>query len=155
MPSRYLIFKFIHVLGVVVLLGNVTVTAVWKVFADRTRDARVVAFAQRLVIGTDYAFTLGGIILIVVGGYGMGWTGGVSLATGWILWGQVLFLVSGLIWAVFLLPIQATQSSLAKDFGRLDQIPGRYQMLGRRWLIMGIVATIPLVAAMYFMIVKP
>ncbi len=39
----------LHVLGVVVFLGNLVVTAVWKTLADRTRDASVVAYAQRLV----------------------------------------------------------------------------------------------------------
>ena len=47
----YSIFKFIHVLGVVVLLGNVTITAFWKVFADRTRNASLIAHAQYAVSG--------------------------------------------------------------------------------------------------------
>ena len=49
----YATFKFLHVLGAIILVGNVTVTAVGKVFADRTHDARVVAFGQRLVTITD------------------------------------------------------------------------------------------------------
>jgi hypothetical protein len=33
----YLAFKVIHLLGVVLFLGNIIVTAVWKTLADRTR----------------------------------------------------------------------------------------------------------------------
>jgi uncharacterized membrane protein (DUF485 family) len=33
----------LHVLGVVVFVGNLVVTAVWKTFADQTRDPRQAA----------------------------------------------------------------------------------------------------------------
>ena len=41
----YLFLKGIHILGVILLLGNIIVTAWWKIMADRTRDPRVIAFA--------------------------------------------------------------------------------------------------------------
>jgi len=47
------------VLGIVLFLGNLIVTAVWKVLADRTRQVDVIAYAQRLVAITDIAFTVG------------------------------------------------------------------------------------------------
>ena len=58
----------LHVLGVVLFLGNLIVTAVWKVLADRTRQVDVIAYAQRLVAVTDIAFTAPGAILIAVSG---------------------------------------------------------------------------------------
>jgi uncharacterized membrane protein len=36
----------VHVLGFVVFLGNLIVTAVWKTLADRTRDPGEIAYAQ-------------------------------------------------------------------------------------------------------------
>jgi hypothetical protein len=51
----------LHILGVVLFLGNIVVTAVWKVLADRTRNPAVVAYAQRLVTVTDIAFTATGV----------------------------------------------------------------------------------------------
>ncbi len=57
-----------HVLGVVLFLGNIVVTAVWKLLADRTREPAVVAFAQRLVTFTDVAFTATGAGLIAISG---------------------------------------------------------------------------------------
>jgi uncharacterized membrane protein len=65
----YNAFKMIHLLGVVVFLGNIIVTALWKALADRTADPPVIAFAQRLVTLTDWIFTAGGALLIVIGGY--------------------------------------------------------------------------------------
>ncbi len=45
----------LHVLGVVLFLGNLIVTAVWKVLSDRTRQADDIAYAQRLDAVTDIA----------------------------------------------------------------------------------------------------
>ena len=45
----YQAFKVVHLFGVVVFLGNIIVTALWKVMADRTAEARIIAYAQDLV----------------------------------------------------------------------------------------------------------
>ena len=108
----YAAWKFVHVLGVVLLVGNVTVTSVWKVFADRTGEPRTIAFAQRLVTGTDWAFTGSGIVLMIGGGYGMALGAGFALTgAGWLLWSQVMTVVSGLLWLGVLLPIQVKDGS--------------------------------------------
>ena len=61
-------FKVVHLFGVILFLGNVIVTGVWKVLADRTGEPRVIAYAQRLVTLTDWIFTAGGVALILIGG---------------------------------------------------------------------------------------
>ena len=91
----YAFFKSVHILGFVLMAGNVTVTALWKVFADRTSNTRIIAFAQWLVTVTDYSFTFFGGFLMVVGGYGAAWVGHLSLFhTPWLVLGQ-LMLASG------------------------------------------------------------
>ncbi len=151
----YSILKFLHVLGVVLLIGNVTITAYWKVFADRTRDGVLVAHAQRAVIYADWLFTLPGIVLILVGGYGMAYHAGLNLfESPWLVWGQVFFLVSGLIWLAVLVPVQIRQSRVARALSPTDRVPESYWRDGRIWLIWGIVATVPLIAAIYVMIAK-
>lgn len=149
------ILKFIHVLGVVILIGNVTVTAFWKVFADRTENPSVVAYGQRLVTLTEFFFTLTGIALILIGGYGMIYVAGLDpLQPGWLVEGQLLFLLSGLIWLVVLVPIQIRQARAARRFENGGTIPDSYWGDGRRWLIWGVVATVFLVRAVYVMIAK-
>jgi uncharacterized membrane protein len=152
----YPVFKLLHLLGVVLLLGNVTVTAVWKVFADRTGSPAVVAFAQRMVIVTDWFLTLGGVLLLGVGGYGMSMTANIDVIdTRWIAIGQLLFAISGLIWIGILVPTQIAQQRATRAFD-LSQpgLPESYRRLSRRWLVWGIIATLPLIAAMYLMIVR-
>ena len=99
----YLAFKVVHILGVVFFLGNIIVTGAWKVLAGRTGEPRTIAYAQRLVTLTDWIFTLGGVILILIGAYGMVWTGGLNpLAPLWLIAAQSLFIASGIIWVVIL-----------------------------------------------------
>ena len=152
----YAILKTLHIIGVVVLLGNVTITAYWKVLADRTSDARLVAHAQQGVTVADWIFTLAGIVLILVGGYGAAANAGFSL-TGplWLVIGQLLFAVSGLVWLCVLVPIQIRQARVARSLAREAILPSQYRRDSRRWLVWGIVATVPLVAAIYVMVAKP
>ena len=147
--------KLLHLLGVILLVGNVTVTSVWKVFAERTREPATIAFSQRLVTGTDWVFTGGGIVLMVVGGYGMVLVAGMPLLQpGWLLWSQLMFVLSGAIWAGVLLPLQVRQARMTRAFTREGEIPARYWRLARAWIFWGVTATLPLLVAMYLMVVK-
>lgn len=151
----YEVLKFLHLLGVVILIGNVTITAFWKVFADRTGDMRLVAHAQQAVIVADWLFTLPGIALILLGGYGMALHANLDLfGDAWLIWGQVLFLVSGAIWLGILVPTQIRQSRAARSFITGDAVHGSYVRDSRVWLIWGIAATVPLIAGLYVMIAK-
>jgi uncharacterized membrane protein len=152
----YEFMKFLHLIGVVLLVGNVTITAFWKVFADRTGDAQIVAYAQHLVTLCDWIFTLSGIIMIFIGGYGMAFVRGYNVfESTWLIWGQLLFLVSGLIWLFVLIPLQIRQAQQARVSSLSGSVPAAYWRDGRLWLIWGIIATIPLVGAVYVMIAKP
>jgi uncharacterized membrane protein len=152
----YSVLKFLHVLGVILLIGNVTITAFWKVFADRTGKPTLVAHAQHLVTVTDWIFTLSGIVLIVAGGYGMVVLGNVDpLGQRWLVWGQFLFLLSGMVWLGVLVPVQIQQARMAKSFAEGKAIPDGYWRRGRVWLVCGVGATVPLIAATFVMIAKP
>jgi hypothetical protein len=50
---------------VILFLGNIVVTGVWKVLVGATGEPRVIAYAQRLVTLTDWIFTAGGVALIL------------------------------------------------------------------------------------------
>ena len=151
----YVLFKTLHIIGVVVLLGNVTITAYWKVLADRSNDTRLIAHAQHGVTIADWIFTLAGIVLILVGGYGAAAVAGSSITTStWLILGQLLFAVSGLVWICILIPIQIRQARAVRSLLPDDTLPLEYRYDSRRWLIWGIIATVPLVAAIYVMVAK-
>lgn len=154
--TAFNIFKFAHLLGVILLVGNITVTAVWKVFADRTRDASIVAFGQRLVTGTDFGLTVPGIVLTMVGGYGAMIAAQYDFpGPFWLLWSQICFVAAGLVWLGILIPIQVIQARMAREFADAADVPEPYRRLARLWLVWGLIGTVPLVSALYLMIFKP
>jgi uncharacterized membrane protein len=152
----YDVFKTLHLVGIVMLVGNVTVTSVWKVFADRSRDARVIAHAQRLVTITDWMLTLPGIVLTIVGGFGATYAAGMPpFAAGWLRRSELLFVTAGMIWLFILVPTQIAQARQCRAFADGGPIPDAYWRNSRRWLIWGLIATVPLVAAIWLMVAKP
>ena len=145
----------VHVVGVVLFLGNVVVTAVWKSVADRTRAPAVVAFAQRLVTITDVAFTAPGLVLILISGLVLADDLGGIGGPGWLTLGFALFVASGVIYLVALVPIQVAQARMARAFRDEEEVPAAYWRLANLWAVVGsIVAILPLVT-LYLMTVKP
>lgn len=156
MNNTYLILKSLHILGAVIFLGNIIVTAWWKFMADRTRNPVIIAFAQRQVTLTDYVFTLGGVILIVATGIGNAVLHNMDyLSIRWLAWGYWLFILSGVIWVLVLIPVQIKQAKMAKQFSENGVIPDLYWRLGQIWLVFGILATILPLLNIYWMVFKP
>ncbi|MCW2317809.1 Uncharacterized membrane protein [Rhodoblastus acidophilus] len=152
----YEFFKGVHILGLILMVGNVTVTAFWKVFADRTCKTQIVAFAQWLVTVTDFTFTLTGGMLMVIGGYGAALSGHIPLfSTPWLAYGQLMLGVSGAIWVGVLVPIQIRQAGAARDFAIIGDVPASYKKDSFTWLIWGLISTVPLTLGLYFMVAKP
>lgn len=150
----YDLAKFLHVTGVAMLMGNITVTAIWKFFADRDGRPHVLGFAQKLVTYTDWSMTVWGVVLIMGSGYFMAISANFALLEGWLLWSQVLFVLAGLIWLLLIVPIQIRQARMARSF-QGDDVGEDYRALSRRWLTWGLISTVPLVVATWLMVVKP
>lgn len=112
----YDIARFAHFTGLAFLMGNITVTAIWKYFADRDDRPEVLSFAQKLVTYTDWSMTVWGVILIMGSGYFMVVYANFPLLEPWLLWSQVLFVVAGLIWLFILVPIHLVDLPTYKLF---------------------------------------
>ena len=148
--------KFIHILGIIILVGNVTATAIWKFFADRSRDPKIVGFAQRLITLTDWSLTLWGVILTIVGGYGAAAIGHFDLLSDrWLVLAQGLFLLSGVMWLGILVPLQVRMARMARQFHSGGAIPQAYSRASQAWFVLGIATTVPLIAAAWVMVAKP
>lgn len=153
--TYYLVFKAIHLLGVIVFLGNIIVTGWWKLMADRTGNPVIIAFAQKQVTNSDWIFTLSGVTLALVGGLGNVVINDMPiLSTSWLLWGMGLFAASGVIWIVALIPLQISLERIARDFTNGGDIPERYWFYERLWMILGVIATILPLANIYWMVFK-
>ncbi len=139
----------------VIFLGNIIVTAWWKVMADRTGDAKIIAFAQRQVTLTDFVFTAGGVALVLAGGLGNAILSNIDYwNVRWLAWGMGLFIASGVIWVAVLIPVQVKQARLAREFAVTGNIPDEYWSLGRLWIWFGLAATILPLINVYWMVFK-
>lgn len=155
MNSTYLWLKVLHVLGAILFLGNIMVSAWWKVMADRTRNPMVIQFAHRQVIYTDIIFTAVGAGLLVTTGVANATLHQLPMSQTWLATGSMLFTVSGLIWLFILIPIQVAQSRITRSFRPDGIIPARYWQFARLWTAFGLLATVLPLWALYWMVFKP
>lgn len=155
MENAYLWLKIVHIFGVVIFLGNIIVTGWWKNMADLTKNPQIIAYAQRQVTLTDYIFTGGGVLILLVAGMTNVYLHDMSYATKWLGHGMVIFLVSGVIWAAVLIPVQAKQAKMAREFAVSGVIPDSYWKLCTTWNLFGLLATLIPLANLYYMVFKP
>lgn len=155
MEFHYLLLKSIHIFGVILFLGNIIVTAFWKMCADFSRNWRVIVFSQRLVTYTDFFFTAIGVLIIAITGIGMAKYYGNFMQVKWIAWGLGLFVASGIIWIVILIPLQIKLHRIANQFRDASTIPDQYWLYERMWIVFGIIATLLPLMNLYWMVFKP
>ncbi len=103
----YLAMKLVHILSVIAFLGNITTGLFWHAHAARKRDATLLAHTMAGIIRSDRLFTTPSVILIAVSGVAAAVVGQIPiLRTGWILWTLILFVISGAIFGMRVVPLQ-------------------------------------------------
>ncbi len=153
----YAWLKLVHVIAVVMFIGNIVTGVFWHRHALRTRDPRLIAHAMDGVIRSDRLFTMPGVLVIIASGILAAIQGGLPiLRTGWILWSLVLFGISGAVFMAKLGPQQrrmrdAAQAGAAS--GRFDL--AAYERLSKQWDFWGAVATLTPLGALALMVLKP
>lgn len=152
----YLALKLVHIAAVVAFLGNIATGLFWHAHAARTRDPRLLHHAMDGIIRSDKWITLPGVVLITVTGVLAAMHAGLPLLhTPWIAWSLALFTLSGLIYGVFLVPLQLQLRTLARNGvqGTFDY--PRYRALALRWDLWGLVSLLAPLIAMVLMVLKP
>jgi uncharacterized membrane protein len=150
----YLWLKLVHILAVVMFIGNIVTGVFWHRHALKTRDPRLIAHAMDGVIRSDRLFTVPGVILILASGIFAAIQGGFPiLGTGWILWTLVLFGISGLVFGMRLAPLQRRMRDFAQSGGAFDM--DAYHRLSKQWDFWGTVATGAPLIGLGLMVLKP
>ena len=156
MDTSYLWMKALHLIGVIMFLGNMIITGWWKIMAGRTRNPVIIAFAQRQTASADLLFAGGGVLLMLIGGPGNVMEHHLDfLHIFWLRWGLWLFVVVGVIWGAILVPLQIAQSRLARQFAEGGKIPARYWKLERLWRTFSTLALLLVLVGIYWMVFKP
>ena len=144
--------KIIHLVCACLCLGNVIVSGVWALLAERTRNPAIIQFSNRMVLITDALFTLVGAVGVVWTGHGMALNLGGEASHPWIQWSYALLTFSGLIWLFVLVPIQLKQRTLLLAS---DTVGEDYWRLSRIWQAAGALATVLPLPIVYLMVTKP
>jgi uncharacterized membrane protein len=152
----YLALKAIHVLAVAVFLGNIMTARFWKAHSDRTRDPRIMAATLDGIIRSDMRFTVPGLLVILITGFGAAGVARLSIMrTPWILWSIILFTLSLVVALTQVVPLQRRMHDLARVAETASFDWAAYQRLSRRWSFWGAVAILLPLGAVALMVVKP
>ena len=109
------------------------------------------------VIRSDRRFTIPGVLLILVSGFGAAGMAHLPiLGTPWIAWAALLFTLSGLAFVVQVAPLQVRlrEMATAAAAGGVWNLP-EYHSLSRRWELWGVFAIVTPLAAVVLMVFKP
>ena len=153
---QYVILKSLHIVSVVLFLGNIITGVFWKRHGDRIGTPAARAQALAGVIASDRLFTVPGVLAIIVTGVLLALTLDLPLLrTLWIAWALGLFGLSGIIFSMRVAPLQKQLLAIAQAgvSGTWDE--AAYQKLSRSWEVWGAIATgLPLIVVV-LMVLKP
>jgi len=153
----YLWMKLVHILAVVLFLGNIITGLFWHRHAARTRNPRLLAHTMDGIIASDRLFTMPGVLVIIATGILAAVQGGIPLLrTGWIAWTLLLFGISGITFALRVAPLQRELRALAEAGAASGSFSfDAYHRLAARWEAWGAVATVTPLAGLALMVLKP
>ncbi|HRG65460.1 MAG TPA: DUF2269 family protein [Saprospiraceae bacterium] len=143
--------KLLHILGVVIFMGNMIVGPVWFSYAFYSKDAHVLKFAAKLLQQTDLYLTIPGVALTVLNGLCLSSVYGGSQSQPWLLHSIYLILT---MW-VLSVPLVFLQEKLFLTIETEAQNEAKINRLLIRWSILGSLVMIPPSIIFYWMVVKP
>lgn len=153
----YLWLKLIHILAVVLFLGNIITGVFWHRHAARTRDPKILAHTAEGLTKSDRLFTIPGVLLIVLAGVAAAMQGNFPiLRTPWILWTLILFSISGFAFMARVAPLQRRLHGLADagaKGGSFDY--AAYHRVAKQWEFWGAIATLAPLVGLALMVLKP
>jgi uncharacterized membrane protein len=143
------VWRALHVLGAVLLVGNVTVTGFWAAFLYAQRSVVPFRPVARAILWTDLLFTVGGASLLTFTGIQLVLARGYSFwDTPWLVKGVGSLALATLLWLAVLVPDQFRLGRLAPDDST------RLRRLFLRWSLVGWISTALLLNGLWAMVRK-
>jgi len=145
---------FMHVLGAVLFLGNLIISAVWMTLAHRSRSPEALRLGVRGTMLTDQLFITPGALLLLING-GILASPYFKSSWHWLAVGIALFAASGATYGTTLLPTQKKLSQAMSKMPVGGPIPPEVDRLMARWYRFGGIATLLPLIALFLMVFKP
>jgi uncharacterized membrane protein len=154
--AMYLTYKLIHVLAVIMFLGNIVTGLFWKSHGDRTRNLQIMSHTLAGIIRSDRWFTIPGVIVIILAGIAGAIEGRVPMfGTGWVLWSLVAFSLSGIAFAWRVAPLQKQLVAMTQNANDSTFDWQLYRSKSLQWELWGLFATVTPLIAVALMVMKP
>ena len=151
----YLILKYIHVIGAIVILGTGIGIAFFMLMAHRSRDAAFIARTASIVVLADVIFTATAVIAQPVTGYMLLREIGIPLSERWVLVSLTVYLVAGAFWLPVVW-IQRRMRDLAAQAAAAGKaLPEQYHRLFRLWFAFGLPGFGSVMLIIWLMVAKP
>lgn len=153
--TLYLLVKFFHVLGAIVILGTGTGIAFFMLMAHCTNDAAFIARTASVVVIADAIFTLSAVMLQPLTGGLLMMLSATPITEGWLLASLALYVFAGLFWIPVIF-MQIEMRDLARKAAeQRAALPERYFILFRRWFAFGFPGFGATMTILWLMIAKP
>lgn len=151
----YLLLKYLHLLGAIVLIGTGAGIAFFMVMAHFTGNVSKIAGVARIVVTADFVFTASAVIAQPITGVLLAREAGYDLSEGWIVLSIILYFVIGIFW----LPVVVMQMRMRDIAERAEHagtaLPRRYDVMFWTWFIFGFPAFGAILAILWLMIARP
>jgi uncharacterized membrane protein len=149
----YSIWKLLHILAVIVFLGNITVGVFWKLQADKSKDRFKIIETFKNLIKADRIFTMPSVTALFIFGVGTAMQGNMSLVeTSWIMWSIIMIIISAFVFMAKVVPLQKQILELAINEEKFSW--DTYQSLSGKWNLWGTIATVTPYIAVALMVLK-
>jgi uncharacterized membrane protein len=148
--------KLIHLIAVMLFLGNIITGLFWMHIAVKTKDLKIITFTMKGIIRADKYFTIPGVIIITAGGLLSAVYGHLPiLRTGWIFWSIIMFSISGLAFSFKVAPLQKKIYNLTLNKGTSADFDWEnFNKVYFEWDIWGLIALLTPLAAFAMMVLK-
>lgn len=151
----YLVLKYFHIVGAIVILGTGTGIAFFMLMAHQSREAAFVARTARIVVLADMFFTATAVIAQPITGFFLARDAGLPMSEGWLFASMVLYGVAGAFWLPVVW-IQMKMRDLAAEAASAGEpLPKAYHRLFRIWFLFGFPGFGSVMLILWLMIAKP
>jgi len=153
--TLYFAFKYLHVLGAIVILGTGAGIAFFMLMAHRSGNTDFIARTSAVVVIADALFTLTAVIAQPITGGVLMRLSSTAISERWLAISLVLYLIAGLFWVpVIFMQIEMRDLARAAAEKRMP-LPPHYFALFRRWVAFGVPGFGSVMIILWLMIAKP
>jgi uncharacterized membrane protein len=143
------LLKVLFTVAVTTFVGDIILMLIWKLRAERTRDPKTLLFANQTVIFTDNLLLGPFAMLTAISANLLAPRLGINIyATPSLSIAMGMFILSGMVWGVILVPTQKKQLKTCLEADGKKALPEAYFELAKRWTIWGYIAAALVVASL-------